>query len=334
MDSRQIEDCGRAWLAKRDSGQCTEAEEAEFNRWLRADVRHRVAYLRLEAAWERAARLKVFGVGRAAGEVPRPGEWRASPFFEQRPASRLSSVLSKRVPRIAVSAACVVLSAVAVFWFMSYRANDSYMTPVGGVASIPLKDGSSITLNTGSKLRVALTETERRIELQAGEAFFEVARDPARPFVVDAGDRRIVAVGTAFSVRREGADVQIVVTHGSVRVEPRRAGTNAELLAAGSVMYSARESQLVQKKTVTETESALSWRSGYLTFDETSLADAVAEFNRYNTERIVIEDPRIAALKITGKFRSTNAGDFVKLLHNGFGIQVMKSGDTVALLAQ
>src|SRR5262249_39417186 len=96
---------------------------------------------------------------------------------------------------------------------------DGYRTPVGGIESVPTADGSTITLNTDSQIRVALSASERRIELKHGEAYFEVAHDPNRPFVVHAGNKRVIAVGTKFSVRRDYDDVQVVVTEGKVRLE-------------------------------------------------------------------------------------------------------------------
>src|SRR5262249_47175706 len=93
-----------------------------------------------------------------------------------------------------------------------------YSTPVGGIDNVALADGSRMTLNTDTRIRVALTETERRIELDKGEGFFEVAKDPSRPFVVYAGNKRVVAVGTKFSVRRENDDVEVIVTEGRVRL--------------------------------------------------------------------------------------------------------------------
>jgi len=99
------------------------------------------------------------------------------------------------------------------------------------------------------------------------------------------------------------------------------------------VVHTARHSLLVQKKSVHEAEEALSWRGGYLTFDKTLLADAVAEFNRYTPQRIVIDDPKLAALRISGKFRSTYAEDFVQLLKSGFGVEVRQNNETIHLTA-
>jgi len=89
-----------------------------------------------------------------------------------------------------------------------------YSTPVGEIASVPMRDGSKVTLNTDSQIRVTLTDSERRVDLKYGEAFFEVSKDPKRPFVVNAGGKRVIAVGTQFSVRRDANDIQVVVTEG------------------------------------------------------------------------------------------------------------------------
>lgn len=335
MDSsKQIEQRALAWLAKRDSAQWSDADQADLTQWLQENTRHRVAFLRVEAGWERSARLKAFGVGRQPGVVPPPGAWRTSPFFDRRPVPAVRSAVKASAPKIAALAAGVALAIGAVFHLQGWVGSDEYSTPVGGLASIPLRDGSNVTLNTHSEVRVALTETERRIELKAGEAFFDVAKDPSRPFIVEAGDRRVIAVGTQFSVRREGLKVQVVVTEGKVRVEGHDGASGTQFLTAGTIFHAVRDSKLVQQKSVHEAQDALSWRSGYLTFDETSLADAIAEFNRYSAQQIVIQDPQLAVLRINGKFRSTNAGEFVELLHEGFGIQVKKTEETIALLAE
>ncbi len=327
--SNETEARALAWLAKRDSGRWSEADQAELAQWLSADTAHRVAFLRREAAWERTARLKAFGVSRKPGVVPPPGEWRTSPFFERAQPSAVRAVLKRPALKIAMAAAVLVVAAIGVYF--SSIPGDAYSTPIGGYASIPLRDGSTVTLGTASRIRVDLTQMERHIELESGEAFFDVAKDPSRPFVVEAGSRRVVAVGTQFSVKRSGTDIQVVVTEGKVRVEPKAGAGRAEFLTAGAVAHTVQNSVLVQKKTPREAEEALSWRTGYLTFDGTALADVVAEFNRYTPQRIVIDDPQLAALRITGTFRASRAADFVELLKNGFGIEVRESEESIHL---
>lgn len=332
--NKQIEERALGWLARRDSGNWGDAEQGALSEWLGASTAHRVAFLRLEAGWERSARLKALNAGTEPGTVPPPGHWRGSPFFERGLAAKSAHSLVKVFrPRFAAMAASLVLAVGAALLLKPFLFGEDYSTPVGGVASIPLSDGSRITLNTASKIRVALTSEERHIELEKGEAFFEVAKDAARPFVVEAGEQRVIAVGTQFSVRRDGHEVKVVVTDGKVRVERRDGDTDTKLLAAGAVAHTANEAILVLHGSQHEAEEALSWRRGYLNFDETSLADAVAEFNRYTSRKIRIEDPKLAALKISGKFRSTNSDDFIHLLRSGFRIQARETGETIALTA-
>lgn len=378
--SRQIEDTAAAWLARRDSEEWTRAEETALDEWLSASTAHEVAFLRLEAAWEQAHRLQALGAGAPPGVIPPAGQWRVSPLFEQRqpvteldsngasasgpdaaehvrqaPPGRPQRARSQARKRFVLAAGVLLALGVAGYQSFFLRGDD-YTTPLGGIASIPLRDGSNIMLNTESKVRVAITKETRRIELEEGEAFFEVAQDPGRPFVVEAGDKRVTAIGTKFSVRRDGGDVEIVVTEGKVRLQDisaalhlaaqtSNAGVGAApsgvtltkdaagdiLLAAGTIARTANVSLLVQNKTPHEAEEALSWRTGFLTFDTTRLEDAIAEFNRYTSRKILIGDRDIAGLHISGKFRANNAAAFTRMLHEGFGIQVRERADTIVL---
>ena len=124
---------------------------------------------------------------------------------------------------IFATAASVLLAvaAGAYLWFQS--SENRYTTPIGGIASVPLQDGSNITLNTATEVHVALTGRERDIDLERGEAFFQVAKDAKRPFVVNAGRKRVIAVGTQFSVLRDGDDIRVIVSEGTVRIEDRDA---------------------------------------------------------------------------------------------------------------
>lgn len=339
MDSsRQIEDQAAEWLARRDSEDWSVADQVALNEWLRESTQHRVAYLRLEAAWDHAQRLQALAAGTARGTIPARGKWRVSPFFPRRSTSALDDEINKRAElrtQYLVFAFTILLSLGVVFYLTLFSHRNDYRTPVGGTASIPLRDGSRVTLNTASKIRVALTKAERAVELENGEAFFEVAKDSSRPFVVHAGDKRVVAVGTKFSVRREATDVSVVVTEGAVRIEsdsPNASGSGAALLEAGNVARASGSAAVqVEARAVADVEQALSWRSGYLSFDETTLADAVAEFNRYTSRKIYIGDPTVAALRINGKFKVSNAEAFIRVLRDGFGIDAQEQGDTITL---
>lgn len=333
--SREVEQRAGTWLAKRESGNWSAEDEARFAQWLGASTANRVAFLRQEAAWEHASRLQALKGHTPSGTVPSPDDWRLEPFVSDgSPTARRtadSGHARKRWIGRALAASFVLAVAGALTWYVSTR-GPYYDTPVGGLASVPMTDGSKVTLNTDSAIRLAVTETERRVELERGEAFFEVAKDPGRPFVVSAGNKRVVAVGTKFSVRRNGDDLRVFVTEGKVRFEDDTLGTESkdsssstdsapQLLAAGTITRAGDSGVIVQEKPLPEVEDYLSWRSGYLTFRDIPLAAAVAEFNRYNERKIVIQDPAVAAIRFSGKVRPTSFEGFVRLLQDAFPIR-------------
>lgn len=353
--SRQIEDRAAAWLAKRDSGEWSESDQVELDRWLTTTA-HRVAYVRLATVWNQTHRLQALGAGTEPGVVPPPGQWRLSPFLEaaenraegsEERAESVEAALREPEParptrRVfifsrgrlfsGVAAGLVVLMGAGALAYFLWPAGTYYRTPVGGLASVPLSDGSKVTLNTNSEIRIAVTAKDRGIELQAGEAFFEVAPDASRPFVVRAADKRIIAIGTKFSVRRDGDNVRVVVTEGKVRVEQAEETSEpAELLLAGQTARAGNAGTLVQTKPVPAAEEILSWRTGYVVFRETPLLEAVAEINRYNERKIVIQDSEVADIRLSGSFRSTNFEAFVRLLEEGFPVIAERSGEGIVL---
>jgi transmembrane sensor len=207
-----------------------------------------------------------------------------------------------------------------------------YSTAIGATQSISLPDGSRLTLDTDSQVDVTIDGKARTVQLARGQAFFEVAHDRQRPFVVDAGRLSVTAVGTAFSVRRVGLDIRVAVAEGTVRLG--QAGEREDLLPAGGIARADGEVVQIQLGQPTEVERNLSWRSGVLTFRHTSLADAVAEFNRYGTRQIVIRDAEIATLELGGVFRSGDAEVFAHVLERTFPIDATISLDRIELSAR
>lgn len=326
-----VETVAAQWLARQDAGNWTAADQAALDHWLEESTAHTVAYVRLEAAWARADRYKVLGAGIPAGVVPEPEAFALSPIFcAPRPSRPRFGVARWRT----LAASIVGLMVIAVTGYLWPSSTPDYKTPVGGTASVPVADGSQVILNTNSAMRVSLSKTERLIRLDRGEAYFEVAKDPARPFVVSAGDKRVVAVGTRFSVRRIDDDIRVAVTEGKVRIEETGAREATSLLTAGGVANTSRGSILVQHEAPADVEASLSWRSGYLTFHEDTLRDAVAEFNRYNARKIVIEDAAVGDIRLSGKFRTDEYEAFVRLLEGGFPIHAQRLDQKVVLTSR
>lgn len=357
VDSRVIEQQAAQWLARRESGDWNVEQQQALDAWLAATTAHRVAWLRLDAAWRESGRLAALGAGHSAGGVPPRGvglhasrDPRAATRTadSRAPSSGLpdvgSLVFAPRDRRPArwphrVGAAAMMLSVVAVFafgwrWYGAVE-HASYATPLGDLRAVPLSDGSRATLSSDSGIAVRLSHDERRIELQRGEAFFEAAKDPGRPFVVGAGNRHVVAVGTRFSVRRDGPDLRVVVTEGTVRLESLPGADGhaqpTTLLPAGSVAVASRDGVFVRTGSVADAERLVDWRSGFLTFQDTTLADAALEFNRYNPRKLVMGDPQVARLRVGGNFRWSNTEAFVRLLEQGFPVRAEHQGDRIVL---
>ena len=162
--------------------------------------------------------------------------------------------------------------------------------------------------------------------------------DTGRPFVVTAGGRHVTAVGTRFSVRSDAQDVRVVVTEGKVRLDapPGADGraTPVSLLPAGSVATAGRNGVFVRSLPVAEAERYLEWRSGFLTFDDATLASAAAEFNRFNTRKLELADATVGELRIGGNFRWANLDSFVRLVEMGFPVRAERLPDRIVLHAR
>ena len=352
--SRTIERIAAAWLARRDASNWGEPEQAQFDAWLAASTHHRVAYLRLDVAWRQSDRLHALGAGMPSGIVPPRRSWSFSAFVD-RPESGAPKAHDKQMPsgtvasapstqpalrqrvRLGAAIAALATAVILIVIWQRYPAvhHSTYQTAIGTLQSVTLADGSEATLNSDSDIVVDLSRRERDIDLRRGEAFFKVAKNPHRPFVVSVGSHRAIAVGTRFSVRRQGSGLRVIVTEGVVRLESdATAGSLHQattLLPAGSVAEVNNADLLVRQIGPEDAKQLLDWRNGFVTFDDTALASAVAQFNRYNRIKIVISDPRVAAMRISGNFRWSNGEAFVRLLEQGFALHAEHDGDTIVL---
>ena len=314
MTSEVIDVTASRWLAARDARALTPTEAEEFNRWLEADIRHRVAYLRMEANWRRADRLREL----------RPLDQRVDADLLEKPVQR-------RWPL--ALAASVLVAFISVGWVWQQRYGwQQHDTGVGCLEHIKLDDGSIIDLNTNSDLRVRLRGDTREVRLVRGEARFQVAPDSTRPFTVVAGGAAVRAVGTAFSVRLHDSDqVDVLVAEGQVavatdrmqRTPPIGAG-EAAVVMPDRVSVSRVDPQVLARR--------LAWTGGRLEFRGESLADAVREFNRYNRRQIRLDGAVLHALRVGGSFASTDPESFVDALASAFALRVDASDERAIVL--
>jgi transmembrane sensor len=324
-----------AWLARRDRG-LTAAEQDDYIQWLVKDPRHAESVAQHAAAFERMMQLYEW----QPGDSPEPN---ADLFAPPR---------RSRWPRLGLSLAAA--ATLAICGALSWRATETSSAPTVAQPSHlrvneshALPDGSLVELKEGSRIAVDFSAEQRQVRL-VGEAHFQVARDAARPFVVNAQGVMVRAVGTAFSVRVDSDEVQVLVTHGRVHVltptqgretmpEPAAAAAARELplVVAGQravVNLSAAASPQVSNVAAPQIAEALDWRAPRLQFFETPLEVAIAEFNARNRTQLVIGQPPLGSVPIGGTFRVDNVDGFVRLLKASLDIQAEpRAGNQIVL---
>lgn len=198
-----------------------------------------------------------------------------------------------------------------------------YEAGPGEIRLITLPDQSALHIGSGSTVSVRYTPQQREIILERGQAYFEVARDPARPFEVLARSRSVVAIGTAFDVRLDGDRVEVTLVEGRVAIGPARAGRKVTLRSGE------RYSLDGNRETVTTLDAlaATAWRTGMLQFGDVSLDEAVERFNSHSARRLHLKDEALAGMRIGGRFRTNDADAFADALQALYPIRPEKRAD-------
>jgi len=300
------------WLASRDARPNDPDLATAFDQWLHADIRHRVAYLKLESNWRRGDRLRDL----------RPLDRGVNPDL-LRPPRRYWSLAS------AASAALLLIVA-AIFFANTQWGWQRYETRVGSFSRIVLEDGSVVDLNTDSEVRARIGAHRREVRLVRGEGRFQVAHDPARPFVVSAANADVRAVGTAFAVRLRERQVDVVVSEGTVAIDAARVAPGPPV-HAGEAAVVLPDRMSVRRLEAQQLESRMAWTTGRLQFRGDSLGDAVDEFNRYNRRHLRLADPTLAQLRVGGTFNATDPESFAAALASTFNLQVAHDTDAIVL---
>ena len=339
-----IEAIAARWIARRDRG-LSESEQGAYEQWLREDPRHESAMVRPEKNWSALDQLA--GQFSAQGRLPDPDLLA--------PPRRRS--LWFWTPLLAAAAAVLALVYFGRFPASAQKTMDSSISARKGDRQainhvvrerLTLEDGSIVELNARAKVNVQFTTAERRVQLERGEAYFIVVKNPERPFIVSANRVKVRAVGTAFSVGLGPETLSVLVTEGRVRVDeglgptdeksstPRElaaliAGQQGVINLAAARSTAERPEMKVLGLTPAEIDQALSWRSLQLEFTDLALGEVVTEFNRYNRQKLVVADAETAAIHVGGIFRADNVDAFVSLLDTGFGVSASAQGGVIIL---
>jgi transmembrane sensor len=296
LDARRRE--AASWFARLNQKRVAATDITAFSQW-RRNPDNAAAYARIETLWEAADTLAGDADIAALTEGAR-GRADAS----RRARMRLSKVF---IPIGAVAGAAVLIFG-ASLWF---GRSQFYETGLGERRVVVLADGSHVTLDTETRIRVKLTKDQRAVELADGQAFFEVQGDRSRPFVVTAGDADVTAVGTRFDVRRSGTGAQVTLVEGKVEVRDRASQAPIWSLTPGQqVVTDATRPQVRAVDAATET----SWTSGRLIFAGDTVEAATAEVNRYSRDKVVIAAPGIAQIAVSGAFNTGDVEGFVSAL--------------------
>lgn len=314
------------WFIDCNEGELDVSGRERLNQWLRRSPEHVHAYLEIAAAWDDSGKLAGARTLDSATLVADALE--ATNVVHLDPPAMRPQTHARphrpKLPWIALAAAVCALVAMGV-GLLNQR--NTYATVSGEQRSIALDDGSTVELNVRSRLRVRFSRAERVVELTEGQALFRVTQDASRPFIVSSDAVRVRAVGTEFDVYRRGAGTTITVIAGRVAVTDSRIGPI--LLSAGERLTVAPGT--APSVVTANTTAATAWTQRKLMFEETPLSAAVAEFNRYNSSQMIIEDAALAEYHIRGNFDAGNPERLIQFLRDRFGVDVRRSGNEIHL---
>ena len=308
-----------AWQVRLESAPSAALRSAH-RAWLEDDPRH-------EAAFELAEEVRAM--------LPRAAEMSRT---EDLAASAGAEPASTRRRGIAALAACLAfVLAVSAALFMRPGSPEILETAVGEQAVRQLEDGSTASLDTLTRLEVDFSERKRAVTLEEGEAVFDVAHDPVRPFVVQAGDLQVVAVGTRFVVRRVGTDVSVTLIEGQVQVsrkDPTGQFAPVEVVRSGASLQAGERLRLTTdgaaRRDMRAPEDVAAWRRGRLVFEDIPLAEAIGELNRYGGTRLAVGRD-ISSITISGSFATDQPVQFAQAIAQLYGFELRNVGQTIVI---
>lgn len=329
-----VEEEAAFWFARMRADDLRAIDRARFTAWHEASSDHSAAYSRYESLWE--------SIGEAAAD-PSVLEMRREALAR---APERSAQYWQRLTAIAATLAIFLLGGMMLVRpdpvardgapvELAQRGQPKiYRTAVGHRSAVTLDDGSVVELNTDSVLQVDYSPARRDVRLLRGQALFDVAHDSDRPFVVEAAGQRVTALGTAFDIRVEDGEMRVTLIEGRVEVEPVRSAAaarqpEATILDPGEQLIAAADQPFVVHPA--NVAQAVSWRTGRVIFSDEPLGDVVEEINRYSRHRVMLGDPTLAELRVSGVFRAGSVDSFVSAIDAAFPVAARDAGDEIVL---
>ena len=340
VDRNAVNDEACEWLVRLDGEKPLSGDELrELVAWLERSPAHSDALERHALLWDRMDTLAALAVPLGRSRVR----------LWHRLAARVRTPLVRPVLAAGCAAIMLALAVMLAPWGDDSQgtapgiAAGAFATSVGEMRTVALADGSTVQLNTDTRLRVKVTPELRSVVLSRGEAHFEVASAPDVPFVVYTAMGAVRAVGTAFRVRILETDVEVTVSEGAVDLDrvslagsaglveefPALKESLGLLVAGQTVRFNGPGDHLeaVRDLSASEVVRSLSWREGLLTFSGETLAEVIDEVGRYTSTEVVIVDPAIRDMRIGGVFRTGETDALLDVLETSFGIRVSRTDD-------
>jgi transmembrane sensor len=330
-----------AWFFELADGPIDRAARREFVGWLKRSPQHIDAFLAIAVLDQELSDLPgdletaLATLDRSAPLVALVGSGNDSANDTTTPRTARRSV---PVPRILGWIAAAGLAAAALVSGLTFVSREAqppavvHKTDFGEQRSIALSDGSIVTLNTRSEVSVGFDDSERKIELVAGEALFDVARDSRRPFMVDTGSVALRVLGTKFSVYRTEKSIRLAVVEGVVRATPNQMPDENVLVSAGEGAVAL--DGVIRHRDDIDVGKAIAWTERRLIFDDVPLEEVVLEFNRYNRTPLVVQDPQLAQRRITSVFFANDVSALIAFLELEPDVEVDYGVDAVRIRSE
>jgi transmembrane sensor len=309
----QIEQQAMLWQARLSSDLCPEADRIEFQQWLQQSPAHQKAWQDINQFWSSLDTINL------------------DDLVEQKTHNRQFIKFKSRPVKTALALAASLLLALGLFLpKINYYLAD-YNVAAGQQKQITLSDGSSILLNTNSAFSVSFNQQQRLITLHQGEAFFQVATDKTRPFIVQTSAGQVRALGTAFDVKQQDQQTQVIVFEHAVSITTTQGLRLEKLQTAEQLKFSADSVQTASKVNL---QRAAPWHQQRMVFQDKALVDVVAELNRYRSGKIICLNDSIKNLPITGVFGIADTELALQAIEQSLPVRITRITDQLILLSQ
>jgi transmembrane sensor len=323
------------WSLELSSGDTPAERIAQWQQWLAASEAHRAAFDRIQSTWSAVDRY-------ASGSVAWPADAEvASDAYDGSVSvsdwrSRVAKRASRRRPWLTACLAAAAAAAVTALAVLPVIRSMQSAPPVvtvvetasGENRDVPLSDGSVVSAGAESVLWATLTSDSREVTLERGEAFFRVAKDPERPFIVKVGTTTVAALGTAFNVRRAGDRIVIGVAEGTVRVDAHQLRTEirAARLGVGQQLSIDAADGGARIQTV-DAAGVAAWREGIRQYRKEPLRSVIADLTRYSARDIAIANPQIADLRVNGTVFASDVDSWLQSLETALPVRIVRAPD-------